>query len=309
MRPDSATARAPLTRLVIAMPDATPIRWFALLGCALLPLAAGSTPARADRLPHPVAADGILIGGSVRGQWQDTSALAQAHAAAAERSLMAPGDGCVQVGPDWVTPGQPFRLYGFDRALGECPATAVTACFSPASGELLTRLTLADCPVTDFRVAVAGPWDALPRRPRRLDNTIPFVPLVRRVLDAADLPAAPVAINAVHAVDLEGDGVGGYVINAANGNGEDGAPTDYSVLLLAHGADEPAPTVIEAWYPGPGAEPFNTWEPFCADADGDGDGAMELFVAWQYYEGGGLRAYQIQDGVPRETPLQWFDGL
>lgn len=62
-----------------------------------------------------------------------------------------------------------------------------------------------------------------------------FAPRVRRVLDAQGLTAAPVQIVAVHAVDLDGDSGEELIINAAKGDGEgeDSAATDYSMLLLA----------------------------------------------------------------------------
>ena len=319
-------------------PTGDRLAWRARAGAVWLPMVAAlpvdgdapaTPPAAADpgaangvlaavvprRLPHPVAVGGegpgvvggIILGGSAAGRWFDTAAIEDGLGATI---LAAPGegDGCVAVGREWVEPGLSWRLYGFDRPLGECGGR-VSACLAPASGAILTRLELPDCKVKGFRTAIAGPWDGLPRRPRALKGHAAFLPLVRRVLDAHDLTQAPAHIVAVHGIDLDGDGKDELVIHAANGSGEgeDYARTDYSLLLLARSPDDRAPAPIADWWPVPDRGPFEHYAPWYADANGDG--VLEIFVDWQYYEGSGTSVYELKNGKPVAISLDWDDGL
>lgn len=268
------------------------------------------------RLPHPVAvggewrgaAGGIILGGSAAGRWFDTAAIEDGLGAAALAALN-DRDGCVPVGQEWMEPSLSWRLYGFDRPLGECGGGRVSACFAAASGAILTRLELPDCKVEGLRTAIAGRWNGLPRRPRALKGHGAVLPLVRRVLDAHDLTQAPVRIVAVHGIDLDGDGKDELVIHAANGSGEgeDYARTDYSLLLLAGSPQDSAPALIKAWWPVPEEGPFEDYDPWYADANGDG--MLEIFVDWQYDEGNGTSVYELKNGKPVATSLDWDDGL
>jgi len=316
-------------------PTGDRLAWRARAGAVWLPLttalpvAGDGAPAAADpaaatavltglvprRLPHPVAVGtegagapgGIIIGGSAPGRWFDTAALADGPGAAAAASN--DQDGCVAVSQEWLEPGLRWRLYGFDRPLGECGGGRVTACLAAASGNTLLKKDFTDCKVKGFRTAIAGPWDGLPRRPRVLKQRGGLAPLVRRVLDAHDLPRAPVHIIAVHGIDLDGDGREELVINAANGNGEgeDRAATDYSLLLLARSPADRAPVPFRAWWPRPDSAPFEHYDPWYADANGDG--VLEIFVDWEYYEGSGTGVYELKDGRPVAIPPGWDDGL
>jgi len=135
-----------------------------------------------------------------------------------------------------------------------------------------------------------------------------FAHAVRRVLDAHGRAAAPVRIVVVHAVDLDGDGREEYVINAAHGSdlGETAATTDYSLLLLVSAEGDAQAQIIAAWWNEEDASPFEHYDAYYADADGDG--VMEIFVDWRYYEGDGTRMFQLKDGRVKETPLAWFNG-
>lgn len=262
------------------------------------------------RLPHPVAVvgdavrGGLIIGGSAARRWYGTGAIDEGHVSRALTSR----DECTPVGPDWIESDLRWRLYAFDRKLGECPSANVSACFGGASGEALVRLTFAHCAVEGYRVAVAAPWNALPRRPRVVRETPHFAHAVRRVLDAHGRAAAPVRIVAVHAVDLDGDGREEHVINAAHGSdeGETAATTDYSLLLLVSTGGDRQAEIISAWWGETDASPAEEYDPYYADANGDG--VMEIFVDWRYYEGDGTRVFQLNDGRVKETPLAWFNG-
>jgi Tol biopolymer transport system component len=261
-------------------------------------------------IPHPVIA-GVVLGGSARGRWVkiDNGNLPEANPSACSSET---GQCCRTLGPEWMPSGLLYKLYSFDELLGECPGGQAKACDNMATGDIDLTVDFAACPIKKFSLAIAGPWNALPRRPKVLKNHQDFVPVVRNVLDRKGLQRAPVRIEYVHGVDLDGDGTEERVIHARSrkGVGDHGDPNDYSLLLLVRTVQgKPETTAISAWWPGEQENqgPYESYDSSYADANGDG--VMEIFVDWRYYEGSGIRVYALRDGKPVETELGYFNGL
>lgn len=251
-------------------------------------------------IPHPIAVGDWIVGGSTRDRWIKPDAVATLDI-----------QHCKPLGPEWIDPGLRWTLYAFDRPLGECRADAPAACVEEAYGSI-RRLQFTACAVQDYLFAVAGPWNALPRRPKILEDHHRFVPLVRKMLDDRGLTGAPARIAYVHAIDLDGDGSDERIINARSSEHvpESCSANDYSLLLLAMTrGGKPQTAVVKAWWPGDEATcgSYVTYDSFYADANGDG--MMEVFVDWSVYERDALRIYTLEAGRPVSTPIVWHDSL
>ncbi len=261
-------------------------------------------------IPHPVIA-GVVLGGSARGRWMkiDDEKLPKASPSAC---LSETGQCCRTLGPEWIPQGLIYRLYSFDEPLGECLGGKAKACDNMVTGDTDLTVDFASCSVKKFSLAIAGSWNALPRRPRVLKNHQDFAPIVRKFLDRKGLQRAPVRIEYVHGIDLDGDGMEERVIYARSRKdvGDHGDPNDYSLLLLVKIVQgQPETTALSAWWPGEQENqgPYEIYDSRYADANGDG--MMEILVDWRYYEGGGIRVYTLRDGKPVETELSYFNGL
>jgi hypothetical protein len=79
------------------------------------------------------------------------------------------------------------------------------------------------------------------------------------------------------------------------------------LLLVKLIQGKPQATSISEWWWAEDSAPFETYNSHYADANGDG--IMEIFVNWSYYEGGGVKVYTLKDGKPVLTELGFFDGL
>ncbi|MDS4022412.1 MAG: hypothetical protein RKR03_18185 [Candidatus Competibacter sp.] len=261
-------------------------------------------------IPHPVTT-GVILGGSAQGRWVkiDDEKLPKANPSACSSET---GQCCRTLDPERIPQGLIYRLYSFDEPLGECSGGKVRACDNMATGDTDLTVDFSACSVKKFSLAIAGPWNALPRRPKVLENHRDFAPVVRKFLDRKGLKRAPVRIEYVHGVDLDGDGTEERVIHARSRKevGDHGDPNDYSLLLLVRTVQgQQETTAISAWWPGEQENqgPYETYSSYYADANGDG--VMEILVDWGYYEGSGIRVYALRDGKPVETELGYFNGL
>jgi hypothetical protein len=266
----------------------------------------GEKPVRwrgVDGLPHPVVIDGVIVGGSTRGRWISTAGLIPADLEAGQ---------CRPLGAESMPPGLRYKLYSFDKPLGECAGGGVSACGSAASGEPWLQVDFPGCAVEPFDFGIAAPWNALPRPPKALDNHPDFTAIVRAFLDGKGLQQAPILIKYIHGVDLDGDGNEERVIHARSRRDEptEYSATDYSLLLLVRtDRDPPESTAISAWWPGE-QEKQGTYERYDSHyADIDGDGTLEIIVDWNGYEESGIRIYTLRQGRPVDTGLGFYEGV
>ncbi|MCP5425367.1 MAG: hypothetical protein H6970_09920 [Gammaproteobacteria bacterium] len=253
-------------------------------------------------LPHPVAIDGRLVGGSTRDRWIGVEQWVPADLEAGQ---------CRSLAPESASSGLPYRCYVFDRLLGECEGRAVSACSSASSGDPWFAVDFPECKFPSFNVGIAAPWNALPRLPKVLTNHDDLIPIVRAFLNGKGLQNAPIRIEFAHSVDLDGDGTAEVIVHARSSRDEpdDYAPTDYSLLLLVKDSNWANSAIITAWWPTE-QEHEGSYERYESSyADLNGDNKMEIIVRWSGYEEGGLRIYTLRDGVPVETPLGYYEGV
>ena len=139
-----------------------------------------------------------MIGGSTKGGWIaiDETRLPDSGT---------PEGKCKPLGYEWIPGGLTYKFYSFDNPLGECPGF-VSLCVSDDYDPPL-KADFPVCPAKErFSIGIAGSWNALPRTPKALENHQEFAPIIRKLLDANGLKQAPVRIEYVHSIDLDGDG-------------------------------------------------------------------------------------------------------
>jgi hypothetical protein len=150
-------------------------------------------------------------------------------------------------------------------------------------------------------IALAAPWNALPRKPQLVDPTQKvYVDAVRDFLKTKGIKQAKVKIENILRVDLEGDGEEEVLINATNYLQKDenvpmqSPAGSYSMVLLRRVISGKVQTqLVEGeFYPKAiGYSAPNAYK-VIAVLDLDGDGKLEVVVASQYYEGAATTIYR-----------------
>ena len=258
------------------------------VGCLLvlaLPLAAVCADAAEAEKPAVCAVLGgdILLGGAVDGRW------------AADED----------VAPH-LRGGEEYQLFTLTKRIGQATVS------KPKQGveeedpcPWTFRAEITPMPeVEEEFVAVNATWDPLPRAPK-LESTDQKVyqDLVRDVLQMHRIAKPKVNITRVVRIDLEGDGTDEVLITATNDRPNrimafDPQEGDYSLVLLRKivGADVKTVIVAGEFFPQEGDEGEATPNILTIPAvlDANGDGVMEIFVAWKYHEGNGMDAFEVK---------------
>src|SRR6266403_2026910 len=191
-----------------------------------------------------------------------------------------------------------YRVYGLTQALGEAkggkPKAVEDVCTDTLSVSLLPK------PEKGV-IALAAPWNALPRKPRIADTTQQvYVDAVRDFLKTKKIEQPKVKIDNILRVDLDGDGEDEVLISATNYSSKDESVPmrspagSYSMVLLRRVVAGTVKTqLVEGeFYPkatGYGAP--NVYK-VVATLDLDGDGKLEVVVASNYYEGEATTIYR-----------------
>ena len=247
----------------------------ALLICAAAPAA--------ELYPIVEVQSGYLFGATANGKWMKAEEAAKA-----------------------LNDETTYRIYGltqsFDEAKGGKP--------KPSEEDVCSDvLTVSLSPEPDKGViALAAPWNALPRKPHLLDKTqVVYVDAVRDFLKTKGIDKPKAKIENITRVDLDGDGEEEVLISATNYFSEDRVPmrspaASYSMVLLRRvvaGKVETQLIVGEFYpkaYPKAAQEEgrFNAPNAYkvIAVLDLDGDGKMEVVVASNYYEGAATTIYR-----------------
>lgn len=199
-----------------------------------------------------------------------------------------------------------YRIYGLTESVGE--ARGGKAKFEDSPCEETLFVTLSD-KAENGVIALAAPWNALPRKPRIADtNQKIYVDAVRDFLKTKGIDQPKVKIENIFRIDLDGDGEDEVLISATNYfSKDDSVPMrssagSYSMVLLRRVVTGKVETqLIEGeFYPKAYSKAAQDEGRFdapnaykvIATLDLDGDGKMEIVLRSHYYEGEMTTIYQ-----------------
>ena len=198
-----------------------------------------------------------------------------------------------------------YQVYGLTQALGEAKAGKPTRPEGLPCEETLA-VSLSPKPENGV-IAIAAPWNALPREPKVIDTTQKvYVDAVRDFLKTKGIEQPKVKIDYILRVDLNGDGEEEVLISAANYFGKaDRVPMrspagSYSMVLLRRVVAGKVETQLVDGEFHPKAYVSKEEGSFDAPSiykviatlDLDGDGKLEVVVASNYYEGEEIKIYR-----------------
>ena len=237
--------------------------------------------AAADLHPIVEVQSGYLFGAASNGKWIKADEAAKAL-------------------PDETT----YQVYGLTQSLSEAKGSNP----KPSEGDVCSDvLTVSLSPKPDKGViALAAPWNALPRKPRIADTTQQvYVDAVSDFLKRKGIEQPKVKIESILRVDLDGDGGEEVLISATNYFcKDDSVPMrspagSYSMVLLRRVVVGKVQTQLVEGEFHPQAcvrrdDSFDAPNVYkvIATLDLDGDGKMEIVVGSNYYEGEAITIYR-----------------
>jgi FG-GAP repeat len=205
-----------------------------------------------------------------------------------------------------------YRVYGLTQAFGEAHGAKPKANDEDVCSDLLV-VSLSPEPEKGV-IALAAPWNALPRKPQVIDQTQKvYVDAVRDFLKTKGIEQPKVKIENILRVDLDNDGEEEVLINATNYFEKDeGAPMrspagSYSMVLLRRVVSGKVESQLVEGQFHPKAyvrkeDSFDAPNVYkvIAVLDLDGDGKMEIVVRSDYYEGGATTIYRCDPKKVKE---------
>jgi hypothetical protein len=237
--------------------------------------------AKADLHPIVQVQSGYLFGATINSKWIKSDEAAKA-----------------------ISDERTYKIYGLTQSLGEAKGAKPKPSEEEVCSDVLT-VSLSSKP-DKGAIALAAPWNALPRKPRIADTTQQiYVDAVREFLRTKEIDQPKVKIANILRVDLDGDGEEEVLISATNYfDKENRVPMrspagSYSMVLLRRVVAGKVETqlVDGEFYPKAYVSndaSFNAPNAYTVIAvlDLDGDGKMEVVVASSYYEGEATTIYR-----------------
>ncbi len=198
---------------------------------------------------------------------------------------------------------QTYKIYGLTESLGETKGGKPKSIEEPCPD--VFTVALSRKPKSGV-IALAAPWNALPRKPRVADPTQKvYVDTVRDFLIARGVRDPKVRISKIIRADVEGDGEDEVLISATNYFAKDDevlmhAPKagSYSIVLLRRVVAGKVRTQLVAGeiYPKTDSSAAPNVYEVSAVLDLNGDGKLEVVVHSMYYEGGATTIYRCEVG-------------
>jgi hypothetical protein len=249
-------------------------------GLVALLICTGASPAAGL---HPIVEvqSGYLFGATADGKWIKAEEAAK-------------------VLPDETT----YRVYGLTQAFGEAKGSKPEPSKDDVCSDVLAvSLSLK---VEKGVIALAAPWNALPRKPRVMDTTQQvYVDAARDFLKTKGIDQPKVKIDSILRVDLDGDGEDEVLISATNYFSKDerlpmrSPAGSYSMVFLRRVvAGKVESQLVEGeFHPKAYVRKEDSFDApnaykVIATLDLDGDGKMEIVVGSNYYEGEAITIYR-----------------
>jgi hypothetical protein len=199
-------------------------------------------------------------------------------------------------------PGETYQVYGLTQSFGQAKGGKPKPSEEDVCSDVLT-VSLSPKPEKGV-IALAAPWNALPRKPLVVDATQSvYVEAVRDFLKARGITEPKVRINRIVRVDLEGDGEDDVLISATNYFTKDNeAPMhsprrgSYSIVILRRVVSGKVQTRLVAGEVYAKADASNAPNLYSIAAvlDLNGDGKLEVVVHSFYYEGSETTIYRCE---------------
>ena len=151
-------------------------------------------------------------------------------------------------------------------------------------------------------IGVNAAWDPQPRKPQVLDNEQEtYAKAVADLLKEQGLGKTKVQITKIVRVDLEGDGQMEVILSGTHFVHKDELMTaesgDYSFVAIRKIIDKQVRTQIldGEFYPKKEPDVAPSIHEISGVLDLNGDGVLEVLVNTTYYEGGGLKVWEMKN--------------